>query len=257
MKVVVIEDEPLVAKEMVSMIRKTDPAIEILAVLDSVKNAVDWLSKNPQPELIFSDIQLSDGNSFDVFAQVKYTAPIVFTTAYSEYTLRAFKLNSIDYLLKPIEPDELKKTIEKFKRIRGYSAVPAYDEMFRQMLQDYSQKDQKKYKQRFLAHLGSSLIPVESSEISLFSYDNVVFLHTRDNRQLVTDYHSLDELEELLEPKTFYRANRQHIVHVDAVESIKLHHTGKLQVFLKKPLNMEISVSREKAKSFRLWFEKE
>lgn len=257
MKVIVIEDEPLVAKEMVNMLRHIDPSLDILAVLDSVKNALNWLNQNPAPDLIFSDIQLADGTSFDVFSQVKTTTPIVFTTAYSEYTLRAFKLNSIDYLLKPIEADELKKTIEKFKKIRGYAHLPPYDEMLKQMLQDYAQKDQKKYKQRFLAHLGSSLIPVEASEISLFSYDNVVFLHTKDNRQLVTDYHSLDELEELLDPKIFYRANRQHILYVDAVESIKLHHTGKLQVFLKKPLNTEISVSREKAKSFRQWFEKE
>lgn len=257
MKVIVIEDEPLVAKEMLGMIQGIDASVEIVAVLDSVKNAVAWLNEHAQPDLIFSDIQLSDGNSFDIFNQVKSTAPIVFTTAYSEYTLRAFKLNSIDYLLKPIETDELRKTLEKFKRIRSYSAQPAYDEMLRQMLEDYAQKDQKKYKQRFLAHLGSSLIPVEAADVRLFSYDNVVFLHTKDNRQLVTDYHSLDELEELLDPRIFYRANRQHIIQIDAIESIKMHHTGKLQVFLKKPLNLEISVSREKAKSFRQWFEKE
>lgn len=257
MKVIVIEDEPLVAKEMVNMIGKIDGSIEVLAILDSVKNAVNWLENNPQPDLIFSDIQLSDGTSFDIFGQVKSTVPIVFTTAYSEYTLRAFKLNSIDYLLKPIEAEDLEKTIAKFKKTRNYSALPAYDEMLKQMLQDYAQKDQKKYKQRFLAHQGSSLIPVEVSEVSLFSYDNIVFLHTRDHRQLVTDYHSLDELEELLDPRIFYRANRQIILHIDAVESIKLHHTGKLMVYLKKPSATEISVSREKAKLFRQWFEKE
>jgi len=199
---------------------------------------------------------LSDGISFDIFETLKTDVPIVFTTAFSNYTLRAFKLNSVDYLLKPIDADELKRTLEKFKKINTYTQKLPYSEMIRQVLIDYTTKDLKKFKQRFLTHQGSSIIPVDEPEVSMFSFEKIVLLHTKSGKQLVTDYESLDELEDLIDPSLFFRANRQHIVHIDAIESMKPHHTGKLQVMLKNPF-VEISVSREKAPTFKQWFEKE
>jgi two-component system LytT family response regulator len=256
MNVVIIEDEPLVAREMQKSIQHIDASIHILAILTSVKDAVAWFGKNPVPDLIFSDIQLSDGISFDIFETLKTDVPIVFTTAFSNYTLRAFKLNSVDYLLKPVDVDELKRTLDKFKKINSYAQKLPYNEMIKQVLADYTNKDLKKHKQRFLAHQGSSIIPVDEPDVAMFSFEKIVLLHTKSGKQLITDYESLDELENLIDPAHFFRANRQCIVHIDAVESMKTHHTGKLQVMLKNP-PVEISVSREKAPAFKQWFEKE
>ncbi|HLP12507.1 MAG TPA: LytTR family DNA-binding domain-containing protein [Flavobacteriales bacterium] len=256
MNVVIIEDEPLVAREMQKSIQHIDSSIKILVTLTSVKEAIAWFGKHNAPDLIFSDIQLSDGVSFDIFETLNTDVPIVFTTAFSNYALRAFKLNSVDYLLKPVDGAELKRTLEKFKKINSYAQKLPYGEMIRQVLADYTNKDLKKFKQRFLAHQGSSIIPVDEPDVAMFSFEKIVLLHTRSGKQLVTDYESLDELENLIDPARFFRANRQNILHIDAIESMKTLYTGKLQVMLKNPV-VEISVSREKASSFKQWFEKE
>lgn len=253
MKIVVIEDEKLVAAEQLTLLREFMPDAEIETVIDSVESGKEWFEKHAMPELIFSDIQLSDGLSFEIFEGQNILAPVIFTTAYDEFALRAFRLNSIDYLLKPIGKTELKRALDKFHSIRGSSNPEFLRQQFEQLMHDMRQG--KKYKTRFSAHYGQSIIPVNSDKLSSFYKDELIFLLTRSGEKLISDYHTLDELEELLDPETFYRANRQFIVFIDAVLGFKTHYTGKLLLQLEGHEGMEIVVSREKASAFKKWFE--
>ncbi|MHB1277744.1 MAG: LytR/AlgR family response regulator transcription factor [Bacteroidia bacterium] len=253
MKIVIIEDEKLVAAELLALLSEFLPEAEIEAVIDSVEAGKEWFGNKTMPDLIFSDIQLSDGLSFEIFEGRNILAPIIFTTAYDEFALRAFRLNSIDYLLKPIGKTELKRALDKFHKIHGNANPEFLRLQFEQLMHDMRQG--KRYKTRFSAHYGQSIIPVNSDKLSGFYKDELIFLLTRSGEKLISDYHTLDELEELLDPVSFYRANRQIIVYIDAVLGYKTHYTGKLQLQLEGHETLEIVVSREKAGSFKKWFE--
>ncbi len=253
MKIVIIEDEPLVAEELQRQIEQIEPGAEVLTLLDSVESSLEWFSQNTAPDLILSDIQLSDGVSFEIFEKIRPESPIIFTTAYDEYAIRAFHLNSIDYLLKPIRESELLTALDKFKKRLGKGMVFSREIEF--LLQDLKQG--KKYKNRFLAHIGQSIVPVPKEKVAGFLKDELIFLLNTDGEKLITDYSTMDELEELLDPKQFFRANRQFLVHVQEVEGYKTHYTGKLLVQLRKHQPLEIIVSREKASTFKRWLEEE
>lgn len=255
MKVVVIEDETLVAKDLVKTIGRIDTEIEVAEVLSSVKEAVEYFRSQPEPDLIFADIQLSDGVSFDIFSQVATAAPIIFTTAYDEFAVKAFKLNSIDYLLKPIDETELKKAIIKFRELKNYGSREVFQNQIASLLKDLNAPQQKKYKTRFTGNLGKSLVAVPEDKVAFFTKDVLIFLVTHDGRHITTDYHSLEELDALIDPAKFFRANRQYIISIDAIDNVKSHFTGKLNIELKAPLKADITVSREKAGEFRRWFE--
>jgi DNA-binding LytR/AlgR family response regulator len=255
MNVVIIEDETLIAKDLKKQLSLIDPAMKVVAMLESVKAAKEYFITKPSVDLIFSDIQLADGVSFDLFKNGQIHCPIIFTTAYNEYAIAAFKLNSIDYLLKPIDQKELETAINKFKKIYDNPDGRDLNLQFHEMLRQLKGIDQKKFKTRFTGHLGKSLVAVQEEQIAYFTKDELIFLVTRDNKQLITDYHSLEELEEVLDPSKYIRANRQYILHLFAIDNIKSHFTGKLLVSLKNPLKDEITVSREKATEFRRWFE--
>ena len=247
MNILLIEDEPLVARNLQKLVQELEPDAHIVGVLDSVATATAWFRQHPQPDLVLSDIQLSDGSSFDIFAQVQVEAPIIFTTAYDEYALKAFKLNSLDYLLKPIDKAELQKALQKYKKLENTSLL---SEQLKQLLG--SAAGAKKYKERFLVSQRNSLVPVEVQDIACFHKEELIYLHTFGNERFIADFTSMDELQELLNPALFFRANRQYILHIHTIDRIRTTYKG-LSVQLKTPINLEIDISREKAAAFKEW----
>lgn len=248
MRILIIEDEPLVAKDIQHHISRIDPEATIAGVLTSVDAARRWFDNNEMPDLILSDIQLSDGIAFDIFESRNITCAIIFTTAYDDYAIRAFKLNSVDYLLKPIDPVELARALAKFKSLRP---SPYPENQLSDFIQRWSQQSSQ-YKERFLVVHGSSLIPVSVDEIAFFHKEQLIFVHNIKNEKFLCEYNALDEVEDLLNPKFFYRVNRQYIIHIQAVGKVKSTHKG-LTVSLKPPLKVDIDISREKASSFKKW----
>ena len=256
MNVIIIEDESLIAKNMQRLLREIDPSIKVLTVLESVAAAVSWLNSNPNPDLLFADIQLSDGVSFDIFSQVKIDKPVIFTTAYNEYAIRAFKVNSVDYLLKPIDKEYLQAAIEKFKRHYQLKGAGGVTEQLKELMVTLANPGERKYKERFLAHYKSGIVPLPESKVACFIKDTIIYLVTTDNEKLVTDYNTIDEIEEVVNPDKFFRANRQSIIQINEVETFKKHDTGKIEVHLKCDKNLHIDISREKANDFVSWLDR-
>ena len=256
MKIILIEDEPLVAKNLESLVKKLEPKASLLATMGSVKESLDWFKANAEPDLILSDIQLSDGASFDIFHEIQPKCPIIFTTAYDEYAIRAFKLNSIDYLLKPIDKDELRIAFDKFKKLNHAPYQDDFKEKLTHLLSDFDNRSTiLKFKTRFTAQFQRNIVAVTIERIVCFYRDEVIWIQTTDNQRLITDYNSLDEIEELLNPEGFFRANRQFIVNKQAIESYRTHFTGKIELKLVVTTKDDVVVSKEKAHQFRGWFE--
>lgn len=249
MTLLIIEDEPLVAKDLQKNIQQIDNSITIMATLSSVESARKWLSENKAPDLILSDIQLSDGISFEIFEPLQLTCPIIFTTAFDNYAIRAFKLNSIDYLLKPIDANELQAALNKYKSLSTENII---GEQLKKLASTWGQQNAKRYKERFLTLHRNTLIPVVIQDIAFFHKEELIYLHTLSNEKYISEHHTLDEIESLLDPATFYRVNRQYIIHIQTVSKIKTTHKG-LTVQLKSPCNIEIDISREKAVAFKEW----
>jgi two-component system, LytTR family, response regulator len=253
MNILIIEDEPLVAVSLKKLIHQLEPDATINGPLESVSDARAWLSQNREPDLILSDIQLSDGIALDIFNEDHIYCPIIFTTAYNEYAIRAFKLNSIDYLLKPIDKADLEAALKKFHLLQSKFSNSVYLQQMADLFANFN--DIKKYKERFAVHIGRSvsLIPVE--EIALFTKEEIIYLINREGKKFITDFRSLDEVEELIDPKVFYRANRQHIVHLPFIESYRTDDTGKLTLKMKNIKTEELVISKEKASEFKKWFD--
>jgi two-component system, LytTR family, response regulator len=249
MKILIIEDEPLVAKDLETLLKKIEPTSELLATLTSVEASRAWLQTNPAPDLILSDIQLSDGISFDIYETVHLSCPIIFTTAYDDYAIRAFKLNSIDYLLKPVDGKELTAALTKYKNLTSENIL---SEQLKSLMSGWNQQSQKKYKERFLTLHRNTLVPVPQQEIAFFQKEELIYLNTISNEKFITEHQTLDELESLLNPEIFFRVNRQFIIHVQSVGKIKTTHKG-LTVQLKPPFHTEMDISREKATAFKNW----
>ena len=248
MNVLIIEDEPLVARDIKLLMERLEPGAQVLDVISSVEAARKWFSQHAEPDLILSDIQLSDGLSVEIVESVQISCPIIFTTAYDDYAIRAFKVNSIDYLLKPIDGDELAKALQKYKMLSGKSGI---DQQVKNLIKEWSQGSVG-YKERFLATHGNSMVPVMASEIAYFHKDQLIFLHNLQNEKYICEFAALDEVESLLNPSQFFRVNRQFIIHIQSVGKVKSTHKG-LTVVLKSPLNVEIDISREKATAFKKW----
>ena len=255
MKALIIEDEEIIGKVLANTIKKVDESIEVIDILPSLKVARKWFGSNAEPDILFMDIQLSDGVSFDLLEQYKLTCPIVFTTAYDEYAIRAFKVNGVDYLLKPVEEDDLRKAINKCRDIiRQSSPVPAdITELIRNIANPSSQK----YKQRFVVNIRNQWMPVATKDIACFTKEVLNYLYLFNGEKYMIDFNTLDEVEELLDPQQFYRANRQFIINVDAVQTVKPVENSKLLIRLKEPNHkFEIDMSREKAPVFKKWLDK-
>jgi len=256
MKAVIIEDENLVARELKNKIASVAPDINVVETLPSLKTARKWFMENAEPDLIFADIQLSDGASFEIFERYELKCPVIFTTAYDEYAVRAFKVNGVDYLLKPVDVNELKKAIDKSRNlVEQKTKLPYMLQELMQVLQTPS-AGTTMYKEKFVVKVRNNWIPVSTKDIACFVRENLNYIFTFSGEKYIADFVTLEEIEELLDPKLFFRTNRQSIVHIDAIQSVKLHENQKLTLILKPPLKMEQDVSRDKAPAFKKWFER-
>lgn len=254
MKIVIIEDEYPAADRLQKMLQKIQPTVEVPAVLGSVEEAMRWFRQNPAPDLILSDIQLSDGLSFAIFDQIILKSPIIFTTSYDEYAIKAFKVKSIDYLLKPIKPDELAAALRKLEGLRADFSVTEHSLKLESLL-DALPLTTKKYKRRFLVKQGEELVPVTDDEIAYFyTKHEVVNLVRKDGRKFIVDY-ILDQLEQLLNPGKFFRINRQYIIHLSTIHKIHTYFNSKLKLDLLPAVPDEVLVSRSRAAEFKEWLE--
>lgn len=253
---VIVEDESLIAAQLQDSITSVANDVKIIETLPSLKTARKWFMQNAEPDLLFMDIQLSDGVSFELFEQFNLSCPVIFTTAYDEYAIRAFKVNGIDYLLKPVDKDDLKKAIDKSRILLQATNKPAAG--MQQLLQALQnpQTVNNLYKEKFIINVRNNWVPVQTKDIACFVRDNLNYVYTFSGEKYILDYTTLEEIEELLNPKFFYRANRQCIIHVDAIQSVKPHENQKLTLTIKAPLKMEQDISREKAPAFKKWFER-
>jgi len=251
-KSLLVEDEIHAAERLKKMLREADPDIEIIDVLDSVESTVNWLRNNPAPELLFLDIQLADGRSFDIFEHVKVKSPVIFTTAYDEYAIKAFKLNSIDYLLKPVKTEDLKKSIQKFRSIKRYFSESDLESKIFSVISNIQYKT-KNFKNRFLVNKGDSLIPVSVDEIAYFyAEDKENFIITFTGNRYFVNY-SLDSLEEMLDSSVFFRVNRQFILAANAVIKVHNYFNYKLKIEANPKTDKEIIISRAKTGEFKNW----
>lgn len=251
MRILIIEDEPLSAKQLEQMARQYLPDVEITGVCDSVEASTEWLKQEAAPDLIFMDIQLADGNSFEIFHQVKVNAPVIFITAYDQYTLQAFKVNSVDYLLKPLIRADFQAAVEKFLSLRESARMEKMAFVESLILQGIGEVPA--YKNRFLFRKGDRLVPVESQDILwLVSEDKVSICHTKSGLSFFPDM-TLDQMSGLLNPEIFFRANRKYLITRGALTDIRVHLNGKIKITLEGCADAEIYVSREKAAEFRKW----
>lgn len=249
MNIIIIEDEKPAARLLQRKVEKL--GLQVNTLLHSVEESIDWFNSNPHPDLIFLDIQLSDGLSFEIFESIDIKSAVIFTTAYDEYALRAFKLNSIDYLLKPIDEDDLEIAVNKFKARNVSSSNLSLDfEMIKKMLVNPADKS---YKKRFTIKMGQQLKMVNIEEVECFYSENKgTYLHTFDNRDYLLDI-TLEQLETELDPKDFYRVSRKFIVPLKGIKEIQIYSNSRLKVILPTYKDDEVIVARERVNDFKEW----
>lgn len=253
MKVVIIEDEPLTAQRINELLSRIDPEITVLSTIDSVKRAKEWFSQNERPDLVFMDIQLADGLAFDIFKLVKIEAPVIFITAYQEYAIKAFKVNSVDYLLKPISEDNLRAALNKYQRY--FKHEKHIQEISPNVIKSIREMLSKPYKSRFMIKVGDHIKSIDVEDILYFySQQKGTFLHTAENRNYVIDY-TLDKLIGLLNPDIFHRINRRYIVSHSAIDEINTLSGSKLRARLLHSDDEEIYISRDRLSDFKEWLD--
>ncbi len=252
MRVLIIEDEKPAADRLEMLIKQYDPDIEIAGRADSVKSSVKWIDSNPKPDLAFLDIQLADGLSFEIFEQTVLDCPVIFTTAFDEYAIRAFKVNSIDYLLKPIDLDELTAAIEKYKRILPQPDTEPRQHIFDKVLNLLTDN----YKRRFVIKVGEHIrsIPVEDI-LYFYSQEKATYLHTSGDRNYVIDY-SLEQIENLIDPKFFFRINRRYLISLTSFTDIIAYTNSRLKIELLQSDDNDVIVAREKTSDFKKWLDR-
>lgn len=252
LKVLIFEDEALSAEHLEKLIRQYDPSIELLGTIESLKQGQKWLESNQRPDLMIMDIQLSDGSSFELFSQFSIETPVIFTTAYNEYAIQAFKVNSIDYLLKPINLHELKEAFEKFKK-RNLLSLTSSAQKYEQIYTLLSQSS--RYKSRFLIKIGEQLKYVNFEDVAYFKVEEgMSHAITFSGNKYPLD-HSLDEVENILDPQLFFRINRQFIVKLKSIEKIHSYFNGRLKLNLNPASNSEVIISRERVADFKNWLD--
>ena len=251
MNIIIIEDERLTAEDLADMITDAEPGVQIAATLSSVQEALDYFRNNDEPDLIFSDIQLGDGLSFEIFQAIDIKAPIIFCTAYDEYAIEAFKTNGIHYILKPFKEEEIGKAIEKYNKLRSTFA-PA-DDSLNSILQLFQQKNQPKATS-VLVHYKDKIIPVKLDDIAVFYIKHeVTHLYTLDKKTYTLNK-TLDEIQQIA-GNDFYRANRQVILNRNAIQNVEQYFGRKISVALTVPFESIITISKEKITHFLEWLE--
>jgi two-component system, LytTR family, response regulator LytT len=254
MKLLIVEDEALLAKALKNMVLAIEPHSEIAGHTNSIESTVQWLQEHDAPDLILMDIELADGQCFEIFNRVPVQSPVIFTTAYDEYTLRAFKVNSVDYLLKPIKETELRAAITKWKTLHAEKTAAGtavqLDKLLTELKKTALTSD---YRDRFLVKQGQKMLSVLTADIAYFCAKNTLtFLVTKAKQKFVVDY-TLDELEQVLNPKHFFRANRQYIVAHDLITAIHPWFNGKVKADVAVPVEDDLIISRDKAPLFKAW----
>jgi DNA-binding LytR/AlgR family response regulator len=252
MNILIIEDEPQAAQLLENLLREIEPDCVIVDKLDSIKRSAKWFKNNSAPDVVFMDIQLADGLSFEIFDQVEITSPVIFTTAYNEYALKAFKVNSIDYILKPVDKGELRAALEKFRRLTNN--YPTQSRMLESIGQAMKMLT-KKYKERFMVKVGEHLKTIDVENILYFySQEKTTFCFSSENRNLILDF-TLDQLEELLDPKCFFRINRKYIVSSKSIQDIISFTNSRLKLVLKGSQDNDVIVARERVQEFKDWLD--
>lgn len=258
MKVLIVEDEVLAAKKLTKTLATVDESAEVIGVSDSIQGTVEWLNNHPAPDLILMDIELADGQSFEIFGLTEVKSPVIFTTSYDEFALQAFKVNSIDYLLKPVQKEDLEAALNKFKQLKTiYKEEKKEDVNLEQIVKQLQQKLQpREFRKRFLVKHGQKLISIEIDEIAYFFSDGRLnFFKTFDNRKFVVDY-TMDELEEMLDPDKYFRTSRSFYVSINSIDQIHDYFGNRLLLHLNPPVEKEAIVSREKVSDFKKWMGK-
>ncbi len=252
MRVLIIEDEYGVAQNLCDILYEIEPEIEILAILETIKDAVEWIMTNPKPDLGFFDIRIADGHSFEIFERTPVDFPIIFTTAYDEYALQAFKVNSIDYLMKPIEKDSLISALDKYESIYKRDEVTDNENLLK-IIHELHLGEQKKYKKSFLVYFRDKIIPITVEDISYFYLeDEIVYCITHKNDKYTIDL-SLDKINKKINPEDFFRANRQFIVSRTSIKSALTYFHRKLKLELNPALLKEVLISKPKVSEFKKW----
>jgi DNA-binding LytR/AlgR family response regulator len=254
-KALIIEDEKPAAEHLQRLINQVDLKIDIITIISSVDEALIWFNKNPLPDLIFLDIQLSDGLSFEIFNHINITCPVIFTTAYEEYAIKAFKVNSIDYLLKPIGIEDLKYAIDQFSNVTN-NFRDIYNQTLRYKVDQVMKLLTKNYKSRFMVNVGMHIKSVEVDKINVFySLEKSTFILDNIGKNYDINY-SLEQIEELIDPKQFFRISRKYIVNINAIADIVSYTSSRLKLKIVNSKDDDIFVSRSKLKEFRRWLER-
>lgn len=259
MRILIIEDEDLAVKKLQKTLAAVEPNAVVVGIADSIHSAVEWLQENQQPDLILMDIELADGQSFEIFNLVEVKSPVIFTTSYDEFALKAFKVNSIDYLLKPIQKEELQAALSKFRQLKSAHAGSDdqsginIDSLVKQLQQKLQPKD---FRKRFLVKFAQKLVSIEVDDIAYFYSDGRLnFFKTKDNKKYVVDY-TMDELEDMLNPEKYFRISRSFYVSVESIDKIEDYFGNRLILQLKPEVDKEALVSREKVTDFKKWMGK-
>jgi DNA-binding LytR/AlgR family response regulator len=257
MNILIVEDEELAVKKIKKTLASVDETAIVNGVTDSIESTVQWLEENSAPDLILMDIELADGQSFEIFKLTEVKSPVIFTTSYDEFALKAFKVNSIDYLLKPVQKEELETALTKYKKLKEDKNDTEKSLNMDDLVKELQQKLQpKEYRRRFLVKLGQRLVSIDVNDISYFFSDGRLnFFITHDNKKFVVDY-TMDELEDMIDPRSFFRTNRSLYVSVSSIEKIDDYFGNRLILALKPAFNKEALVSREKVTDFKKWMGK-
>ena len=258
MQILIVEDEDLAVKKITRTLHEVNSAAEIVGVTDSIDATTSWLQNNATPDLILMDIELSDGQSFEIFSRIQVKSPVIFTTSYDEFALKAFKVNSIDYLLKPIQKEDLQAALNKYTQMKeAYSANDKSVANMETLVRELQQKLQpKEFRKRFLVKHGQKLVSIDVEDIAYFFSDGRLnFFKTYDNRKFVVDY-TMDELEDMLDPQRYFRISRSFYVSVNSIDQIHDYFGNRLMLGLKPDVDKEAIVSREKVTDFKKWMGK-
>ena len=256
MKILIVEDEDLAVKKLQKTLLSIDKMVEVSGVTESIQDTVDFLKENPSPDLILMDIELADGQSFEIFNLTEVKAPVIFITSYDEYALKAFKVNSVDYLLKPVQKDELEAALNKYKSLKGNGTSKNNNDINTLIKELQTKLQPKEYRKRFLVKQAQKLVSVEVDDIAYFYSDGRLnFFKTTDNRKFVVDY-TMDELSEMLDPDKYFRISRSFYVSIDSIDQIHDYFGNRLLLHLKPAVDKEALVSREKVMDFKKWMGK-
>ena len=251
MNILILEDEPQAAQRLERMVTEIDPSVHVVAMLDSVKKSVKWFKENTAPDVVLMDIQLADGISFEIFDQVEITCPVIFTTAYDEFALKAFKVNSVDYILKPFDKEELSAAFKKLSHVSGRSQQEVLESINQAM-----NLLTKRFKTRFVIKVGEHLRTIEVDSVRYFySHEKTTFCVTDDQRQFVLDY-TLEQLENLIDPDGYYRVNRKYLISAKAIQDIISYSNSRLKLVLKGSKDNDIIVARERVQDFKQWLDR-